>query len=362
MAFMMEAENFNPWIESAQGYLSQCLHDYEKNPVWTADPKRTPYRDVAKRSLTPGGIGSVGEKAAAAIADFVVLDMFANFCTGREDVKGACHRRAAGEAHLPLRRLARAAAARRLPGRDALVSLAKRSDAMADATRQGRRRHGRCRRSIRRLEPARSRTATGSAIWFMLPAAAFLILFLAYPLGLGVWLSFTDARIGRARRLRRPRELRMARDDSIFWLSVFNTLLYTIVASIIKFARRPLSRAAAQRHLPFKAMIRAVVLIPFIVPTVLSAIAFWWIFDTQFSIISWSLKKIGLITTNIDFLGDAWNARGQRDLRQYLARRAVRRHHAAGRPADRLALALRGRDDRRRHPLADASASSPIRC
>ena len=33
--------------------------------------------------------------------------------------------------------------------------------------------------------------------WFMLPAAAFLILFLAYPLGLGVWLSFTDARLGR---------------------------------------------------------------------------------------------------------------------------------------------------------------------
>jgi len=45
------------------------------------------------------------------------------------------------------------------------------------------------------------------------------------------------------------------------------------------------------------------------VPTVLSAIAFWWIFDSQFSIVSWSLRKIGLIATNIDFLGDTWNAR-----------------------------------------------------
>ena len=35
------------------------------------------------------------------------------------------------------------------------------------------------------------------ALWFMLPAAAFLILFLAYPLGLGVWMSVTDERIGR---------------------------------------------------------------------------------------------------------------------------------------------------------------------
>jgi multiple sugar transport system substrate-binding protein len=89
MAFMLEADNFNPWIQSAKGYLTHCLNEYDKNPIWTADPKTTPYRDVSKRSLTAGGLGSVGEKAATAIADFVVLDMFANFCTGREDTKGA---------------------------------------------------------------------------------------------------------------------------------------------------------------------------------------------------------------------------------------------------------------------------------
>ena len=38
---------------------------------------------------TPAGIGKMGENAAAAIADFVVVDMFANYCTGREDVKTA---------------------------------------------------------------------------------------------------------------------------------------------------------------------------------------------------------------------------------------------------------------------------------
>jgi multiple sugar transport system substrate-binding protein len=88
-AFMLEAENYNPWVEAAQGYLSHFLLAYDKNPVWTADPKRTPYRDVAKRTLTPGGLGSLGEKAAGAIADFIVVDMFANFATGREDAKGA---------------------------------------------------------------------------------------------------------------------------------------------------------------------------------------------------------------------------------------------------------------------------------
>ncbi|HEX6001561.1 MAG TPA: extracellular solute-binding protein [Hyphomicrobiaceae bacterium] len=89
IAFMLEADNFNPWIESAKGYLTHCLNAYDSNPVWTADPKRTVYRDVAKRSLTAGGLGSVGEKAASAIADFVLLDMFAAYATGRENAKGA---------------------------------------------------------------------------------------------------------------------------------------------------------------------------------------------------------------------------------------------------------------------------------
>jgi multiple sugar transport system permease protein len=142
------------------------------------------------------------------------------------------------------------------------------------------------------------------ALWFMLPAGAFLILFLAYPLGLGVWMSFTDLRIGRSGVFVGLENYEWLWDDAIFWLSVFNTLLYTIVASAIKFAIGLYLALLLNRNMPFKAMIRSVVLIPFIVPTVLSAIAFWWIYDSQFSIISWSLIKLGLIDHNINFLGD----------------------------------------------------------
>jgi multiple sugar transport system substrate-binding protein len=88
-AFMLEADQFNPWVSAAQGYLSHFLLAYDANPIWTADPKRTVYRDVAKRTLTPAGLGTLGENAAAAIADFIVVDMFANYCTGREDAKTA---------------------------------------------------------------------------------------------------------------------------------------------------------------------------------------------------------------------------------------------------------------------------------
>jgi multiple sugar transport system substrate-binding protein len=88
-AFLLEPDQFNPWIEAAQGYLSHFLKGYDANPIWTADPKTTPYRDVAATATTPAGIGKLGENAAAAIADFVLVDMFANYCTGREDVKTA---------------------------------------------------------------------------------------------------------------------------------------------------------------------------------------------------------------------------------------------------------------------------------
>jgi multiple sugar transport system permease protein len=145
--------------------------------------------------------------------------------------------------------------------------------------------------------------------WFMVPAIAFLVLFLVYPLGLGIWLSFTDTRIGRPGEFIGLENYYWIFTDSKFQTSVFNTLFYTFIASVVKFALGLYLAILLNEHLPFKAIIRAIVLIPFIVPTVLSAIAFWWIFDPQFSIVSWSLRKMGWISGNIDFLGDTWNAR-----------------------------------------------------
>ncbi|MGO6904686.1 sugar ABC transporter permease, partial [Rhizobium ruizarguesonis] len=61
---------------------------------------------------------------------------------------------------------------------------------------------------------------------FMLPAAVFLVCFLTYPLGLGVWLGFTDTRIGRDGVFIGLENYQFLMDDSVFWLSVFNTILY----------------------------------------------------------------------------------------------------------------------------------------
>ena len=146
--------------------------------------------------------------------------------------------------------------------------------------------------------------------WFMLPTAAILVLFLGYPLLKGVWLSFTNARIGRTGVFVGLDNYEWLWGDDVFWLSVFNTVLYTVIASTIKFGVGLYLALLLNRRIPFKNIIRSIVLIPFVVPTVLSAIAFWWIFDAQFSIISWSLRHLGLIDHNINFLGDPNLARG----------------------------------------------------
>lgn len=144
----------------------------------------------------------------------------------------------------------------------------------------------------------------------LLPALGLLILFLTYPLGLGVWLAFTDARIGTPGNFIGLENYIYLFSDPVFLLSVGNTLLYTIVATVLKFALGLWLALLLNHHLPFKSVLRAILLVPWIVPTVLSAIAFWWIYDPQFSIISYILVDVlGWRDTYINFLGDPWNAR-----------------------------------------------------
>ena len=143
----------------------------------------------------------------------------------------------------------------------------------------------------------------------MVPAAALLLVFLAYPLVLGIWLGLTDATLGDPGHFTGFDNFLTLFSDDVYWLSVFNTIVYTVVASAAKFMLGLWLAMLLNEHVPFKAFIRAIVLLPWIVPTVLSAIAFWWIYDAQFSIVSWALKSMGLIHSNIDFLGDPTNAR-----------------------------------------------------
>jgi multiple sugar transport system permease protein len=154
-----------------------------------------------------------------------------------------------------------------------------------------------------------SNNATFLGLLFMLPAAALLLVFLTYPLGLGAWLGLTDTKIGRPGEFVGLENYQALWSDDVFWLSVRTTILYTAVASVLKFVLGLWLALLLNQNIMFKSFMRAILLLPWIVPTTLSAICFWWIYDSQFSIISWVLTRFGLIHTYIDFLGDGWNAR-----------------------------------------------------
>src|SRR2546430_7694880 len=95
---------------------------------------------------------------------------------------------------------------------------------------------------------------------FLLPAAALLLIFLTYPLGLGVWLGFTDTKIGRGGEWIGLENYEFLWGDEVTRLALFNTLFYTVVASILKFVLGLWLALILNRNIRFKTFFRAVIL------------------------------------------------------------------------------------------------------
>jgi multiple sugar transport system substrate-binding protein len=87
--FMLEREQYVPWQEASIGYFTQPLRAYENSPVWTADPKYTPFRNVMANMLWPGYAGSLGYASAGVMADFVMLNMVAQAASGAKSPQDA---------------------------------------------------------------------------------------------------------------------------------------------------------------------------------------------------------------------------------------------------------------------------------
>lgn len=146
-------------------------------------------------------------------------------------------------------------------------------------------------------------------VLFTSPVGIILLVLLAYPFILGIWLSFTDTIVGRTGNFVGLGNYLGLLDSEVFHLVTFNTLLYTFVAVFFKLVLGFGLAIVLNRDFKGKGLIRAIVLLPWIVPTALSTLAFWWIFDSQFSCISWLLMKLHILQSPIDFLGDPNNAR-----------------------------------------------------
>ena len=89
LLFMFEKEQYGPWIDAMRGYVTMSLKEYAKLPVWTSDPKHTPFRDVVERTVPHAYPGSPGPQSAAALGEYVVVDMFQEAISGRKTPKEA---------------------------------------------------------------------------------------------------------------------------------------------------------------------------------------------------------------------------------------------------------------------------------
>jgi multiple sugar transport system permease protein len=138
----------------------------------------------------------------------------------------------------------------------------------------------------------------------LLPTTLLLGLFIAYPFAEGVLLSVTDAKVGVPGSFVGLHNFALLLQDNIFRVAVWNTIVYTGITTVFKLALGLWLALLLNRHFRGKAFTRAFVLLPFIIPTVLSTFAWKWMFDPTFSVINWSLFRLGVIRTRINWLGD----------------------------------------------------------
>jgi len=142
------------------------------------------------------------------------------------------------------------------------------------------------------------------ATLLLAPAVLLLGLFIAYPFVMGVWLSLSNTSVGNVGEFVWLRNFVKAWNDSIFRTAFGNTFFYTFWATIFKLALGMWLALLLNRSFRGKRVVRAAMLLPFIVPTVLSTFAWRWMFDPTFSVLNWLLYQTGFITTKLPFLSD----------------------------------------------------------
>jgi multiple sugar transport system permease protein len=142
--------------------------------------------------------------------------------------------------------------------------------------------------------------------WLMLaPGVLFLLAFVAYPFFYGIFLSLQERRVASPGTFVGLANFATQLQDAVFWQVTRNTFIYTIVATILKMVGGLAMALVMNQYFRGRNLARAFLLLPFIVPTVLSSVAWMWILDPTFSVINWTLRNTGLITQNFSWLGNA---------------------------------------------------------
>src|SRR5690606_16812340 len=142
------------------------------------------------------------------------------------------------------------------------------------------------------------------ALVLLLPTAILLGLFIAYPFVRGIVLAVTNARVGIPGEFVGLENFQRLANDPIFYRVVWNTVWYTAVTTVFKLGLGLWLALLLNRSFRGKAYIRAFILLPFIIPTVLSTFAWKWMFDPTFSVLNWLMYHLSIIDRRINWLGD----------------------------------------------------------
>jgi len=147
--------------------------------------------------------------------------------------------------------------------------------------------------------------------WLMLaPGVLFLLAFVAYPFFYGIFLSLEDRRVAAQGTFVGFANFVTLAHDAVFWQIVRNTLVYVAVTTVLKLAGGLGMALVMNQAFRGRNLVRASLLLPFIVPTALSTVPRMWILDPTFSVVNWLLVHGGVITSGYSFLGNSTLAMG----------------------------------------------------
>ena len=147
--------------------------------------------------------------------------------------------------------------------------------------------------------------------WLMLaPGVLFLLAFVAYPFFYGIFLSLQERRVASPGTFVGFANFVTLAHDAVFWQVVGNTFVYVTITTVLKLAGGLGMALVVNQTFRGRNLVRAFLLLPFIVPTALSTVAWMWILDPTFSVVNWLLVHAKLLTSGYSFLGNATLAMG----------------------------------------------------
>src|SRR5262245_57600576 len=157
--------------------------------------------------------------------------------------------------------------------------------------------------SVLRLNGALDREGVLGYV-LILPAVVLLVGLVAYPFAIALWLSLTNTLVGRGGVFVGLRNfIELATTDDIFRQTLQNTVVFTGTAVAIKTVLGLSLALLLAQNLRFKRLIRGAVLLPWVIPTALSTLGWWWMFDSLYSVINWTLLRLGVIDQGLQWLG-----------------------------------------------------------